>query len=53
MFPKIQNDEILHHLHSVELMSFLALNNANDTLTRSQVMCAPDKQDFLNAEMTR
>jgi len=31
-------------------MSFLALNNANDTLTHSQMLHALDKQEFLEAE---
>jgi len=31
-------------------MSFLALNNANDTLTHSQMLRAHDKNDFLQAE---
>jgi len=31
-------------------MPFLALNNANDTLTRSQMLCTTDKQEFLNAK---
>jgi len=49
-FPEIQHDEILNHLHSLEPMSFLALDNANDTLTRSQMLRAPDKDHFLQAE---
>jgi len=40
----------LSHLHSLEPMSFLALNNASDTLTRSQMLHAHDKDDFLQAE---
>jgi len=31
-------------------MSFLAHNNANDTLTCSQMMLASDEKDFLDAE---
>ncbi len=31
-------------------MSFLALDNANDVLTQSQMLHASDKQEFLDAE---
>jgi len=49
-FPEIQHDEILHHLNTLEPMSFIALNNANDTLMQSQMLHTPDKQEFLNAK---
>jgi len=49
-FPEIQHDKILQHLHSLEPMSYLALDNSGDTLTQSQMLCADDKQKFLDAE---
>jgi len=49
-FPYIQPDDVLQHLPALNPLSFLALDNANDTLTHSQMLCAPDKQNFLDAE---
>jgi len=49
-FPQISSDDILQQITSMNPLSFLALDNANDTLTRSQMLRAPDKQAFLDAE---
>jgi len=49
-FTEITHDEVLTQLHYLEPMSFLALDNAGDTLTCSQMMHAPDKKDFINAK---
>jgi len=49
-FPHLQPDNILQHLPALNPLSFLALDNANDTLTRSQMLRASDKQEFLTAE---
>jgi len=51
-FPQLQPDDILQHLPSLDPIWFLALDNANDTLTCSQMLWAPDKQEFLQAEET-
>jgi len=51
-FPQLQPDDILQHLPSLDPISFLALDNANDTLTCSQMLQAPDKQEFLQAKET-
>jgi len=52
-FPEISQDEILQHLHSVDPVSYLALDNANDMLTCSQMLKAPDMQQFLDAESNK
>jgi len=43
-------DSYLSQLASFDPMSYLALDNANDTLTCSQMLKAPDRDDFLTAE---
>jgi len=48
-FPEIQMMRS-STIHSIKPMSFLALNNANNTLTCSQMLHASDKQEFLNSE---
>jgi len=49
-FPQLQQDDILQHLPgALNPLSFLALNNANNTLTQSQMLCASNKQEFLTA----
>jgi len=49
-FPQLQPNGILQDLPALNPLSFLALDNANDTLTHSQMLHAPNKQDFLTAE---
>jgi len=49
-FPQLQPDDILQHLPAVNPLSFLALDNANDMLTHSQMLKASDKPEFLKAE---
>jgi len=43
-------DDILQNLTALNPLSFLALDNAGDTLTCSQMLKTMDKADFLNAE---
>jgi len=49
-FPQLQPDDIVQHLPALNSLLFLALDNANDTLTQSQMLRASDKQDFLTAK---
>jgi len=49
-FPHIQPDEVLQHLPALSPLSFLVLDNTNDTLTQSQMLKAEDKQEFLDAK---
>jgi len=44
IFPEINEDNYLQHLHSVELIAYLTLDNTHDMLTRSQMLKAHDKQ---------
>jgi len=37
-FPQLQPDDIMQHLPALNPILFLALDNANDTLTRSQML---------------
>jgi len=49
-FPQLQPDNVLQNLPALNPLSFLALDNANDTLTCSQMLRTHDKQAFLDAE---
>jgi len=49
-FPQLQPNDVLQHLLALNPISFLALDNANDTLMCSQMLHAHDKQAFLDAE---
>ncbi len=50
-FPQLQPNA-LQNLPTLNFLSFLALDNANNSLTHRQMLQAPDKQDFLNSEET-
>jgi len=49
-FPEIPLDSYLSQLDSLDPTAYLALDNANDTLTRSQMLKAHNRNDFLAAE---
>jgi len=49
-FPQFQPDDVLQHLPELNPQMFLALNNANDTLTHSQMLKAPNRPEFLKAK---
>jgi len=49
-FPQLQLDDILQNLLVLNPLTFLALDNASDMFTHSQMLCATEKQDFLNTE---
>jgi len=49
-FHNIPMESYLSQLASFDPISYLALDNANDTLTHSQMLKAPNRDDFLAAE---